>query len=73
MDVRVSAKNFVLTPSVQTFAEEKILRFRHFWQNIIRAHVEFSMNRHHQHGAIFIVHIWLEIPGQGIHATAQRD
>lgn len=70
MDIHVSAKNFVLTPSVKIFAEEKVLRLQHFWQKIIRVHVELSINRHHQHGEIFIVHVWLEIPGQDIHATA---
>ncbi len=73
MDTSVSAKNFVLTPSLKTFAEEKMERLRRYSPRIIRAHVELSMNRHHLHGDIFVAYVWLEIPGQDIHATAEAS
>lgn len=73
MQIIVSAKNFALTPSIKNFVEQKIGRLEHFWSDIIRAHVELSLNRHHKHGDIYIAFARLETPGPDLRASTESS
>lgn len=66
MQIIVSGKNIDLTPSLQTYAEEKLGRLEHFWTAIIRVHVELEKNKHHKHGDVCAVSVRVEVPGNDI-------
>ncbi|MBI5404810.1 MAG: ribosome-associated translation inhibitor RaiA [Candidatus Kerfeldbacteria bacterium] len=73
MHVIVSGKNIDLTPSLQTYAEEKLGRLEHFWSDIIRVHVELEKNKHHKHGDVCVVSVRIEIPGNDIRARQESS
>jgi putative sigma-54 modulation protein len=66
MQILISAKDFPLTPSIKTYAEEKLNRLGRFWSGLVRMHLELSKNRHHRHGDVVVSHAWIEAPGNDI-------
>lgn len=70
-DIIVSAKNFAVMPSMRAYIEQKLGKLWHFWERIIRIHVEVIVNRHHRRGDIFIVYAHIEAPGHDLRASAE--
>lgn len=71
MDIIVSGKNIIITPSMRTLIEAKLGRLDRYWRRLIRAHVEISLNRHHQHGNVFVAYGWIESPGDDIRVSVE--
>lgn len=69
MDIIVSAKNFELTPSLRTYVEEKLGRLQKFWSRMVRVRAELSVSRHHKHGDVNEIHVWIELPGSDAHLS----
>ncbi|MBI4426468.1 MAG: ribosome-associated translation inhibitor RaiA [Candidatus Kerfeldbacteria bacterium] len=73
MDIIISGKNLVMTPSMRAVIERKLGRLERFWQRLIRMHVEISINRHHRRGDVFVAYGWVESPGDDLRASAEGE
>lgn len=71
MRVIVSGKSISLTPSLQTYAEEKFGRLNRYWTDIILIHVELDKNFHHKHGDVFTAGVWVEAPGKDLRVRTE--
>lgn len=73
MDIIVTAKDFDLTPSLNTYVEEKISKLGKFWDKIIRVRVELSVDHGHVSGELYHVDVLVEVPGPDIRASEQAS
>lgn len=71
MDIIINGKGISVTPSMKTYIESKLSKLPHFWNELIRCHVEVSRNQHHKHGDVYATYAWIESPGKDIRATAE--
>jgi putative sigma-54 modulation protein len=73
MDIILSGKSLDLTPSMKTYVDEKLGRLEKFWSEIVRLHVELSVDHGHKQGLVHIAHAWIEVPGHDLSATTNAD
>ena len=75
MKINLKTKNFNLTPSIETYLEEKINSLDKFLtpDDSIYADVELAKTtKHHQSGDIFKAEVNLKVPGRLIRAVAEE-
>ena len=75
MKINLKTTNFVLTPSIKVYLEEKLSSLDKFLpaDDSIFADVELAKtSKHHQKGDVFKAEVNLKIPGRLIRAVAEK-
>jgi len=75
MKIDLKTKNFVITPSIRTYLQEKLDTLDKFLpkDESISADVELAKTtKHHQKGDIFMAEVNLTMPGRLIRAVAEK-
>lgn len=71
MDLHITAKDFVLTPSLRSYAEAHIAHFEHYRKDLLRVVLTLTVERHHKKGAKHVVEGTIVLPGNDLHAEAR--
>ena len=75
MKINLKTKNFILTPSIKNYLEQKLNSLDKFLpgDESISADVELSKTtKHHQKGDVFRAEINLHVPGRLIRTVAEK-
>ena len=64
MKVTTTARNYELTPALKDYAENKVLHLKHYFEQIVNAHITFSMEKYRN-----TVEITVHINGRDFKST----